>query len=184
MHISSLYYNSNGVEETNNDDVSPRRGFVLWVDITDPKSHELDFIQDRYNIDKDTLKVIKHQAKRPQACILDNYTFTIILHMHYKTLKELLISGIYIYSGKDWLITIHSSEVDLVNPIKFIFKQKYKKLLESVVDALYFTILGEMISKYEQLLTSIELTITEFEQMALYKKVSVYAELSKPKQNR
>ena len=104
--------------------------------------------------------------------ILDNYIFTIILDIHYKTLKQLIVDGIYMFVGKDWLITIHSSNIDLVSLVKHIFEQQNRKLKESNIDALYYTIISEVIGKYEQLLTSIELTITDFEQRSLYKKPS------------
>ena len=57
------------------------------------------------------------------------------------------------FVGKDWLITIHSSNIDLVSSIKYIFEQKNKKLKGSNIDALYYTIISEVIGKYEQLLT-------------------------------
>ncbi len=39
----------------------------------------------------------------------------------------------------------------------------------ATIDALYYNIMTEIIGKYEQLLTSIEMTITNFEQRSLYK---------------
>jgi len=41
------------------------------------------------------------------------------------------------FVGKDWLITIHSSNIDLVSSVKHIFEQKNKKLKESNIDAFY-----------------------------------------------
>jgi magnesium transporter len=76
------------------------------------------------------------------------------------------------FVGKDWLITIHSSNIDLASSVKHIFEQKNKILKESSIDALYYTLISEVIGKYAQLLTSIELTIADFEQQSLYKKPS------------
>jgi magnesium transporter len=39
----------------------------------------------------------------------------------------------------------------------------------ATIDAVYYNIMTEIIGKYEQLLTSIEMTITNFEQRSLYK---------------
>ena len=50
--------------------------------------------------------------------------------------------------------------------------RKNKKLKELGIAALYYTIINEIIGKYEQLLTSIEITITDFEQRSLYKSTS------------
>ena len=106
-----------------------------------------------FNLDINAVNLIKQKVKRPQTRILDNYLFTIILDIQYKTLKQLTIEGIYMFVGKDWLITIHSSRIDLVSTIKHIFEQKNKKLKGSNIDALYYTIISEVIGKYEQLLT-------------------------------
>ena len=104
--------------------------------------------------------------------MLDNHIFSIILDIRFKTIKQLLIEGIYIYVGQNWIITLHSSEVKIFSTIKDILEKKNTKLLVSNINALYYTIIDEIISRYEQLLTAIELTITDFEQKSLYKKPS------------
>ena len=104
--------------------------------------------------------------------MLDNHIFSIILDIRFKTIKQLLIEGIYIYVGQNWIITLHSSEVKIFSNIKDTLEKKNTKLLVSNINALYYTIIDEIISRYEQLLTAIELTITDFEQKSLYKKPS------------
>ena len=80
--------------------------------------------------------------------------------------------SIYIYVGPNWIITFHSSEVEISSTVKNIIEKKNRKLIVSNIFALYYTIIDEIISRYEQLLTSIEFTVTDFEQKALYKKPS------------
>ena len=171
MPITTTYYNSDGLKE-----VGSQKNFSddykLWLDIIEPSPSELSKIQKEYNLDDNTINLINQKAKRPQVRIHDDYIFTIILDIRYKTLKQLMVDGIYMFVGKDWLITIHSSNIDLVNLVKHIFEQQNRKLKESNIDALYYTVISEVIGKYEQLLTSIELTITDFEQRSLYKKPS------------
>jgi len=167
----TICYNSTGLKE-NDSKVELAKGFRLWIDIVDPTNVELLDIRKEFSLDINAINLIKQKVKRPQSRILDNYLFTIILDIQYKTLKQLTIDGIYMFVGKDWLITIHSSNVDLISPIKHIFEQKNKKLKDSNIDALYYTIISEVIGKYEHLLTSIEHTITDLEQKFLYKKPS------------
>jgi magnesium transporter len=147
-------------------------GDKLWIDIQDPSAEDLQFIQEKYGLDEDSIKVTEQQAKRPQVRLLDDYIFSILLDIRYKTLKKLMVDGIYLYIGKDWLVTLHSSNVDILSPIKHIIEKKNRRLLESDIQAIYFTIIDEMIGRYEQLLTSIELTITDFEQKSLFKRTS------------
>ena len=147
-------------------------GDKVWIDLQDPSPEDLQFIKDKYNLDEDSIKITEQQAKRPQVRILDDCIFSILLDIRYKTLRKLMIYGIYIYMGKDWLVTIHTSEVDILSPIKHVMEKKNKRLLESNIQAVYYTIIDEIIGRYEQLLTSVELTITDFEQKSLIKRTS------------
>jgi magnesium transporter len=76
------------------------------------------------------------------------------------------------FHGADWLITVHSDKIDLLTNVKLLFEQKNRKVMAASIDALYYNILTEIISTYEQLLTSVELTISEFGQKALQKRAT------------
>jgi magnesium transporter len=73
------------------------------------------------------------------------------------------------FKGRSWLITIHSSIVEMITSVSTVFEQKNVKIMGATIDAIYYNIMTEIIGKYEQLLTSIEMTITNFEQKSLYK---------------
>ncbi len=168
---TTIFYNRDNIKENGSkNDIN--EAFNLWLDIVDPSPSEIFDLQKEFGLDIETLKIVERQAKRPQVRIHENYTFTILLDIRYSTLERLTVRGIYLFNGKDWLITIHSSDVDLLTPIRLLFSQKNKKIVESNIDALYYSMITEIINKYEQLLTSIELTITDFEQKALYTKSS------------
>jgi magnesium transporter len=166
-----IYYNQEGIKTEHN---SPAVNDTdkLWIDISDPSPQDLKSIAEEYGLDEDSLRLIGQKTKRPQIRILDNHTFSILLDIRLKTIKQLLIEGVYIYVGKNWIITLHSSQVEIFSTIKDIIEKKNRKLLVLSINALYFTIIGEIISRYEQLLTSIEITIADFEQKSLFKKPS------------
>jgi magnesium transporter len=168
---TTIFYNRDNIKENGNkNDIN--EAFNLWLDIVDPSPSEIFDLQKEFGLDIETLKIVEREAKRPQVRIHENYTFTVLLDIRYSTLERLTVRGIYLFNGNDWLITIHSSDVDLLTPIRLLFSQKNKKIVESNIDALYYSMITEIINKYEQLLTSIELTITDFEQKALYTKSS------------
>ena len=166
-----IYYNSNGIR-TEQEGESDLQSNKLWIDISDPSADDLQSIAKEYDLDEDSIRLIGQKTKRPQIRMLDNYIFSIVLDIRFKTIKQLLIEGIYIYVGQNWIITLHSSEVNIFSTIKDTLEKKNTKLLTSNINALYYTLIDEIISRYEQLLTSIELTITDFEQKSLYKKPS------------
>jgi magnesium transporter len=168
---SVILYNEHEVRQGGNkEDI--RRGYNLWIDITDPSPPETLAIQKNFDLDTRILETFIHKSKKPQVRVLDSYTFTLILDLKYKSFGTLVTEAVYLFCGRGWLITIHSSEVDLMVNTHILFEQKNKKIMEATIDALYYSIITEIVSKYELLLTSVELTITDLEQKSLHKKAS------------
>ncbi len=165
MLQTTIYYNHNEIKEKG-DKTDINNGFNLWMDVVDPSSSEISNLQKEFGLDVETIKIVEREAKRPQVRLHENYSFAILLDIKYSTLEKLTVNGIYLFSGKDWLITIHSSDVDLLTPIRMLLNHKNRKLVESTINALYYSMITEIITKYEQLLTSLELTITDFDQKA------------------
>ena len=77
-------------------------------------------------------------------------------------------SPLYFFVGDRWLITIHSNNVDLVTKVKTILADR-KTILESSIDALYYSIISYIVEDYEQLLTAIELKVFDIEKDAQYR---------------
>jgi magnesium transporter len=165
---TSIAYNDNEVKQSGTkEDIT--KGYKLWLDVIDPTSSEIQDIQQIYGLDKNTLEIFINKSKKPQIRMSNAQIFTLILDIKYKDLRTLATEALYIFKGKDWLITIHSSKVDLIPNVNALFEQKNVRIMEATIDALYYSIMTEVIGKYEQLLTSIEMTVTNFEQKSLYK---------------
>ena len=87
-----------------------------------------------------------------------------ILLIHPVNIKYMLLP---LFCGKNWLITIHSAEVDLARSIRKLLEHENKKLVMDSIEALFYSVLSELIDRYEQVLTAVELTITDLEAKAL-----------------
>jgi len=166
---TSIAYNENHVEYDGKlEDI--QKGFKLWLDIVNPT--EISEITKSFDLDKSAVEALEHKSKKPQVRVLDNHKFTIILDIKYKTFEDLVTESIYLFHGEKWLITVHSDKIDLLTNVKLLFEQKNKKVMAASIDALYYNILTEIISTYEQLLTSVELTISDFGQKSLQKRAT------------
>jgi magnesium transporter len=167
---SIIYYNDQEVkeDEVNISNVTLNNGYKLWIDLTNPTSLELTKLHEIFRIDKDAIKKIESNSKRQQILILDDQKFTILLQLKYKTLKNLETHPIYFFVGNEWLITIHSENVDLLSQGRKMFL-KNNKILEYSIDALYYSIITSIIDSYELLVTAIELKLLDFEKDAQYK---------------
>lgn len=163
-----IAYNEQGIKE-NGSKEDIKQGYNLWVDLINPTKVEVQRIQESFSLDVKAVDAVLNKSKKPQVRILEDHTFIIILGIKYKDLQTLITDGVYLFLGKGWLITMHSSDVDLMSNVQRLFEEKNKKIVGASIDALYYNIISEIVDTYEQLLTAIELTITNFEQRTLYR---------------
>lgn len=138
-------------------------GYNLWIDFVDPDHEELLGLASKLNLDAEALETYFNKSKKPEIRVLENHTFTVILDMKNKDPKTLVTEGVYFFLGRDWLITIHSPEVDLKELVERLLKVKNKKIKEAQIDALYYNMLAEIVTRYEQLLTALELSVNEYQ---------------------
>jgi magnesium transporter len=146
-----------------------KSGYNVWVDLVNPTPLELSGIQQSLHLDKLALEEYLNKSKKPHVRVVDNHKFALALDMKFKDAKTLVTEGVHLFVGRGWLVTIHTDKVDLQSRILTLFEQKNKTVIESSIDALFYNILASLIDSYEQLLTAIELSVTDFEQRTLYK---------------
>lgn len=166
-----ISYNEREVRQGGSkDDI--QQGYNIWIDLSDPTPAELWNAQQSFHLDSKAIEEYSNKSKKPQVRMLDTHVFTLMLDMKYSDVQTLVTEGIYIFLGRGWLVTIHSSTVDLTSIVKRILEEKNRPLLESSVDALYYSILSSIVDKYEQILTAIELSVADMEQRSVYKRPS------------
>lgn len=157
-----LLYNKNQVKTVGSiDDVE--EGNNAWIDVVDPDDKELDNLARKFSLNQEAIQTCSNKSKKPEIRQLGNHTFTVIVDMKNKNPETLQVEAIYFFLGKNWLITIHSSEVNLEELVERLFKIKNETIKQTNIDALYYNILAEIVTKYEQLLTGLELSVNEYQ---------------------
>ena len=141
--------------------------YQIWIDLGDPSIEELNQIQEKFLIDANILNQYSSGLKKPQIRVLENYIFTIILSIKFKTLQAIETEAVYLFIGKNWLVTIHSNKMNLKRQIHQIFEND-KTVIESSIKILYYNILARIVEEYEQVLTTIEIAMTDLEEKSLY----------------
>lgn len=154
---------------TNGSKDDMKLGYNVWADLVDPTSAELLHVHKLFLLDKSTLEEYLNQSKKPQVRAVDSQKFAIALDIKFRDALTLETEGVYLFVGLGWLVTIHPAKIDLQSKVMTLFKQKNKAVTQSSIDALFYSILANLVNSYEQLLTAIELTVTGFEQKALYR---------------
>jgi magnesium transporter len=83
---------------------------------------------------------------------------------------------VYFFLGENWLITIHSSQINLLDFLPIIFKDGKCKLNNEFADVtaeyIYQKIISETINQYKQVLNFIEVTMINKERQYLQKKIT------------
>lgn len=143
------------------------RGYNVWVDLMDPSKEELRNAEKTFGLDEKSVECI-NKSKKPQVRFLNNQTFTIFLDMKYDDAKTLVTEAVYLFHGKGWLVTVHSSKVDLASAAHRLLEEKNRPIMETSIDALYYSILANIVDSFEQLLTAIELSVTDIERKSVY----------------
>jgi magnesium transporter len=157
------------VEEKNelNGDLKEKQN--LWIDISDPTDEDITNLENKFSINKKALDRISQKSKKPVVKEIEHDSkFVILLDLKFNNLQHLESSPLYFFVGDRWLITIHSNKIDLVTKVKTILADR-KTILESSIDALYYSIISDIIEDYEQLLTAIELKVFDIEKDAQYR---------------
>jgi len=102
-----------------------KRSKQKWIDVVDPTQAEIKKIQEIFTLDPDALNHYFNGSKKPEIILLDNnQKFTILIDLFYKDIEILEKEGLYIFQGDDWLITIHSSKIQLSENISSLLKHK------------------------------------------------------------
>jgi magnesium transporter len=162
-------YDKSGINLQKNhiSQINLQNKYQIWIDLEDPTSEELSQIQETFLIDVNILKQFSSGLKKPQIKVLKNCLFTLLLSIKFKTLQTIETEAVFIFTGKNWLITIHSSKSNIKQKINQIFEND-KEVIESTINILYYQVLSKIVDEYEQVLTAIEIAMTDLEEKSLY----------------
>jgi len=165
-----FYFNQKEmIEEKNDLNVDLKTNHNLWIDITDPTDEDIRDLEKKFSLNKKALDRVIQKSKKPVVKETEHDSkFTILLDLKFNNLQHLESSPLYFFVGDKWLITIHSHKIDLVTKVKTILADR-KTILESSIDALYYSIISYIIEDYEELLTAIELKVFDIEKDAQYR---------------
>jgi len=163
-------FDKSGINRQNNQisQIDLQSKYQIWIDLENPTSEELSQIQEIFLIDTNIIKQYSSGLKKPQIRVLKNCIFTLLLSIKFKTLQTIETEAVYMFIGKNWLITIHSSQSNLKQKIHQIIEND-KEVIESSIDILYYNILTKIVEEYEQVLTAIEIAMTDLEEKSLFR---------------
>jgi magnesium transporter len=92
---------------------------LLWLDLDDPMSHELDVLAGHYGFHELAVEDCRHQLQLAKLDYYDGYSFLIINSTHYSELPcEVRIREIDVFIGTEYIVTVHDGPSHAVNDIE------------------------------------------------------------------
>jgi len=178
MKKTIFYYNQNEMIEGKSDTIKGRHeNHNVWIDIADPTNEDITKFENDFSLNAKAMDRIRQKSKKPGVIEIDSKSkFAILLVLKFNDFQHLESYPLYFYVSDTLLLTFHADTIDLVTKVKTVIANR-KTILESSIDALYYSIISSIIEDYEQLLTAIELKVFDIEKDAQYRpsrKVLVY----------
>ena len=130
-----------------------------WIDLIDPSDETIKKIASYFHLDQSAVDLCRSKSKKPQIRLLDNHTFTIFLDIKFKNSQTVVTEGVYLFCGKNWLITIHAAEVDLAISIRKLLVNFLSHMEKDQGEVKYIQMAYDNISQLVDLVESYRDTI-------------------------
>src|SRR5436305_13586275 len=134
---------------------------LAWYAIPDPASPDLDQLAKQFNLHELDIEDCRHHPQRAKEEEHDNYVFCILKRIHVKT--DLRFRDVCVFLGRDFLITVHTGETDLINNVvKKTTEEKVTRL-----DRTLYNLVDAIVDEYLPLLDGISEKISDLEREVL-----------------
>src|SRR5262245_10809870 len=126
-----------------------------WIDLTNPSMEELMELAQTYDIHKTSIQDCMEPYHLPKFEALENHAFMILrcredaAPLEAFTILE-LTRKIAIFSGKDFLITIHRREIPFLNSLKIKWEKRLQTYEGHPRDHLLMDIMSEVFDSFDR----------------------------------
>jgi magnesium transporter len=121
---------------------------LRWYDIADPASPELDQLAKQFDLHELDIEDCRHAPQRAKEEEHEGYVFCIVKRIHVKT--DIHFRDVGIFLGRDFLITVHSGEGDLIAHVaKKAADEKAARL-----DRVFYNVVDAIVDEYLPILDS------------------------------
>src|SRR3954468_16612363 len=115
---------------------------LRWYDVADPDSAELDQLAKEFNLPELDIEDCRHPPQRAKEEEHDTYVFCILKRIHTKPAFK--FRDFCIFLGRDFLITVHTGEDDIVaNVAKKTTDEKVTRL-----DRTFYNLVDPIVDEY------------------------------------
>ncbi|MFL6300458.1 MAG: magnesium/cobalt transporter CorA [Terriglobales bacterium] len=134
---------------------------LAWYDVADPASPDLDQLARQFNLHELDIEDCRHAPQRAKEEEHDTYVFSILKRIHTKPAFK--FRDFCMFLGRDFLITVHTGESDLIAHVaKKVAEEKVTRL-----DRIFYFLTDAIVDEYLPVLDAISEKISDIESAVL-----------------
>lgn len=145
-----------------------QEGEMLWVDAESPTSQELADLKTRFSLDDYAVEDIVHKNQRPK---LEEYGKSVfgVIHVPDVRNRRSGIVELFIFFQKNWIITIHSEDSELIHSVDSRIKARGLAPLTTAPspDLFFYIFLDFAVDAYYPILDEVEDRLEELDKQAI-----------------
>jgi magnesium transporter len=146
---------------------------LLWLDLDDPMSRDLDDLAVRYGFHELAIEDCRHHIQLAKLDYYDGYSFIVINSTHYSVKPcEVQVREIDAFLGPDYIVTVHEGASTAVAEIKKRIVSNAKHLTRP--DQVLHAMIDLVVDRYLPTLDHIGDTIDEVEDQLLIRTTSTH----------
>src|ERR1041384_434049 len=139
---------------------------LLWLDLDDPMSHDLDDLASRYRFHELAIEDCRHHIQLAKLDYYDGYSFIIVNTTHYSVKPcEVQVREIDVFVGPEYIVTVHDGPSTAVEDILKRLTSNAKHLTRP--DQVLHAIIDIVVDRYLPPLEHMGDTIDEVEDQLL-----------------
>ena len=144
-----------------------RQGELLWVDAESPTEQELANLKQRFGLDDYAVEDVIHKDQRPK---LEDYGKSVfaVIHVPVVNNRKSEIVEVFVFFQKNWIITIHSAESELIHAVDSRIRTRGLSPLSTTPspDLLFYIFLDFAVDAYYPILDEVENRLEDLDKRA------------------
>jgi magnesium transporter len=137
---------------------------VIWHDLRDPNDQELDVLAERYHLHPLHVEDCRHGNQRAKIEEGPDYIFVVLKPVCVEESKELRITELDLFLGRDYLITVQEGDCPAV---RVVLDKLHSAEDESRADRLFHKVVDGVVDTYPPALDLFNETIDQIEEKVL-----------------
>ena len=141
---------------------------VLWIDAESATEQELAVLKHRFGLDDYAVEDVVHKNQRPK---LEEYGKSVFAVVHVPVVKNHAseIIELFIFFGKNWIITLHSVDSGLIHAVDSRIRARGISPLAKVpsADLVFYMFLDFAVDSYYPILDEVEDRLEQLDKQAV-----------------